>query len=400
MTKQAHFDLVIAGAGILGAACAWQYVQRYPGKLVLVVDKENQPASHQTGRNSGVVHAGVYYPAGSLKARYCRQGLQDTLAFCRQEDIAWLQCGKLIVATDETELARLQQLAVRSQANGLSPQWLDAAELRRREPAIRGKAAIFVEQTAITDYPAITRRMLSKAVSGGAELWFNSELKGISEQPDQVTLRLSDGRQVKAQQFLNCTGLMADRVIRMQGLESDFRILPFRGEYYQLPPKYNQLVNHLIYPVPDPALPFLGVHLTRMIDGTVTVGPNAVLALAREGYSWTDINVKDCWDNMTYKGFWPLAKRYWRSGLNELHQSLRQSEYLKLVQKYCPQISIEDLLPYRHGVRAQAVTDKGELLHDFRFVETQRTLHVGNAPSPAATSAIPIASAVVGKLIG
>lgn len=400
MSKTQQYDLIIAGAGILGAASAWQYLQRRPGSKVLVIDKESQPASHQTGRNSGVVHAGVYYPPGSLKARYCREGLEQTKAFCQQENIAWLQCGKLIVATDSCETSGLEALFLRSHENGLAPQWLDGNELKKREPAVRGEAAIFIKETAITDYPVITRSMLTKFENAGGCIQFNREVNEITEREGNILVTCADGQSVAATQFLNCAGLMADRLIAMQGLKTDFRILPFRGEYYQLPEKYNQIVNRLIYPVPDPQLPFLGVHLTRMIDGSVTAGPNAVLALAREGYSWSDVNLKDCWDSFTYKGFWPLAKRFWRSGFNEFQQSLRKSEYLKRVQKYCPQIQLEDLQPYRHGVRAQAVTESGELLHDFRFVQTPNTLHVGNAPSPAATSAIPIAKAVVEKLLG
>ncbi|GAA0348987.1 L-2-hydroxyglutarate oxidase [Bowmanella denitrificans] len=391
------YDLIVVGAGILGAACARHYLQCHPGKKVLIIEKESAPARHQTGRNSGVVHAGVYYAPGSLKAQYCREGLSETLAFCQAEDIPLLQCGKLIVATDSQEEIRLQALYQRSQDNGLHPQWMNANALRQTEQAISGRAAILVRDTAITDYTAITRRLLEKAIKAGAEIEYSAQVSDIHETAHEVQVSLHDGRRLLAEKLLNCAGLMADRLIQMQGLSTDFRILPFRGEYYRLPDKYNALVKHLIYPVPDPQLPFLGVHLTRMIDGSVTVGPNAVLALAREGYSWTHINVKDCWENLSYKGFWPLARQYWQSGLSEVRHSLFKSQYLKLVQKYCPQIQQHDLLPYRHGVRAQAVTESGELLHDFRFVHSERTLHVGNAPSPAATSAMPIARAVVSE---
>ncbi|ALS98568.1 L-2-hydroxyglutarate oxidase [Lacimicrobium alkaliphilum] len=397
MTKSRSYHLIIAGAGILGAACAREYLSRYPSHRVLIVEKEADAARHQTGRNSGVIHAGVYYQPGSLKARYCREGLEQTLSFCRQYQVPFLQCGKLIVATNESQQSGLETLFQRCQDNDLNPQRLSARRLRELEPAITGTAAMGVAQTGITDYAALTRVMLALAMDAGAEVVFNHQISAVSETGSGVRVQ-AGGKCYVAEKLINCCGLYADHLIRLQGIETDFQIIPFRGEYFRLPEKYNQLVRHLIYPVPDPALPFLGVHLTRMIDGSVTVGPNAVLAMAREGYGWDQFNIREMGQMLGFSGCWPLLKRYWHSGLRELYGSLNKGAYLRRVQAYCPQIRRADLLPYRSGVRAQAVTDKGELLHDFKFIQTECTLHLGNAPSPAATSAIPIARAVIDKL--
>lgn len=391
------FDLIIVGAGILGAATAREYLLRYPGHRVLVLEKESQPASHQTGRNSGVIHAGVYYPPGSLKAQYCKEGLARTVAFCQEHDIPYLQCGKLIVATNPLEEERLLALFTRCQDNGLSPHFVDKTALKAMEPNIVGQAAILVKQTGIVDYARITRVLLQHATSLGAQVIFNAKVCAI-EETDSAMLVVTQEGQYQGAQLVNCAGLMADRLIRMQGIDTDFKIVPFRGEYYRLAAHHNQIVQHLIYPVPDPALPFLGVHLTRMIDGSVTVGPNAVLALSKEGYDWSCVRVTDLLELCAFRGFWALLWRYRQSGLAELGNSLLKSRYLAQIRKYCPQITMADLLPYRSGVRAQAVNAKGELLHDFVFVETPRSLHLGNAPSPAATSAMPIAEAIVSKL--
>ncbi|MDF2177675.1 L-2-hydroxyglutarate oxidase [Aliiglaciecola sp. CAU 1673] len=396
---QRPYQLVIVGAGILGAATAREYLQRHPGHRVLVIEKEGEPASHQTGRNSGVIHAGVYYPPGSLKARYCKEGLEQTIAFCQDHNIPYLQCGKLIVATNPLEEERLGALFGRCQENGLDPQYLHATALKTAEPNIEGRAAILVRQTGIVDYARITRTMLGQAQSMGAEVQYKARVMALNETEHEMRIDTPHGS-YRAERLVNCAGLMADRLIRLQGIATDFQIVPFRGEYYRLPSRFNQIVNHLIYPVPDPALPFLGVHLTPIIDGSVTVGPNAVLALAREGYDWSSINPADLLELCSFSGFWSLLWRYRQSGTLELGNSLFKSRYLAQVRKYCPQIGIDDLLPHRSGVRAQAVTASGELMHDFAFVQTARSLHLGNAPSPAATSAIPIARAIVDKLDG
>ncbi|GGD53245.1 L-2-hydroxyglutarate oxidase [Lacimicrobium alkaliphilum] len=397
MNGSKHFHLIIAGAGIIGAATAREYLLRYPSHRVLVVEKESQPAKHQSGRNSGVIHAGVYYQPASLKAKYCREGLEQTLSFCRRHQLPYLQCGKLIVATSAEQKQRLETLYRQCLDNDLNPQMLSAKELRKKEPAITGQAAMHVAQTGITDYALLTRTMLFQAAESGAEIVFNSEVSAITETGSGVSV-LAGNQQYQAEKFINCSGLYADQLIRLQGIKTDFQIIPFRGEYFRLADKHNQLIRHLIYPVPDPALPFLGVHLTRMIDGGITLGPNAVLAMAKEGYSRSKVDIQELKQILTFRGCWLLLKRYWRSGLLELYSSINKQAYLRRVQAYCPEIRRADLLPYRSGVRAQAVNLKGELVHDFKFVQTDFTLHLGNAPSPAATSAMPIARAIVDKL--
>lgn len=392
------FDIVIIGAGIIGAATASKLIQRFGQRKILLLEKEDGAARHQTGRNSGVIHAGVYYQPDSLKAKYCRQGLAETIQFCQQYQLPYLQCGKLIVATNELEVSRLAALYQRSQDNHLSVSMLNGAQLKQQEPNISGIEAMYVKETGITDYTAITNKMIELFVAAGGRIAFSSAIKNIEESDVGCTLRLGSGETVVTDLLINCSGLHSDRVIKQVGLEVDFTIVPFRGEYYRLPKQFNSVVNHLIYPVPDPSLPFLGVHLTRMIDGSVTVGPNAVLAFAREGYHFNDVNLQDLFETMTYQGFWRLMAKHMTNGIREMKNSLYKPGYLQLVQKYCPQIKSQHLLPYRSGVRAQAVDKEGNLIHDFKFVESAKTLHVGNAPSPAATSALPIADEIIRRV--
>lgn len=391
------YDVLIIGAGILGAATAWQLLLQYPNKRVLVVEKESCAAAHQTGRNSGVIHAGVYYQPGSLKATYCRQGLQATMAFCQQYGLPFRQCGKLLVATNTLELERMHSLYLRCQLNQLEPEFLSQKQLHKLEPNIRGIGAIKVPQSGIVDYANITRTMLSEFERLGGKVAYGQTVTGLEEQARRVHITTSS-LTVDCQQLISCAGLMADRMIKLQGLITDFKIIAFRGEYFQLPNRLKQVVQHLIYPIPDPALPFLGVHLTPMIGGEITVGPNAVLALARENYGKLAINPRDMVDMLGFAGFWALLHKQRSSALVELKNSLFKGQYLALVQKYCPGINKSDLLPHPTGIRAQAVTIKGELIHDFKFVQTPHTLHVANAPSPAATSAIPIAKHIIDKL--
>lgn len=391
-----QFDIAIIGGGIVGAATALQLLQAYPKKRIVLLEKEASAARHQTGRNSGVIHAGVYYQPGSLKAKYCREGLQRTIRYCSQHNLPYLQCGKMIVATNDIEAQRMQALFNRCQENQLSPEMLDADQLVKREPNVSGVGAIWVQDTGIVDYIKLTAHFLAQFTHLGGEVLYSREVTGLTEQAASIDITTSQGR-IQSEFLVNCGGLQSDRLATLLGLELDFEIIPFRGEYYLLPPHHNDVVNHLIYPVPDPALPFLGVHLTRMIDGTVTVGPNAVLALGREAYAKTDVNFKDLAQMFTFPGMFPMLKNNLSSGINELKNSIFKQGYLKLVQKYCPQIQLADLLPYRSGIRAQAVGKDGALIHDFKFVNSQRSLHVGNAPSPAATSALPIADAIVAQ---
>jgi L-2-hydroxyglutarate oxidase len=391
------YDYIVIGAGIVGLSTARQLQQEYPGCSVLVLEKEPGPARHQTGHNSGVIHAGVYYQPGSLKARFCREGNLATKAFCAEHGIDYDQCGKLLVATDEQELQRMQELIVRCKANGIANEVLDGRQLKEVEPNITGLGAVLVPSTSIVSFSEITEKIAELFVADGGEIRFNSEVQALDEQAGQVTVTTVTGT-VRSRFLIVCAGLMADRLVAMLGIRPQFRIIPFRGDYYQLAAEHNRIVNHLIYPIPDPDLPFLGVHLTRMIDGSVTVGPNAVLAFKREGYRKTDFSLRDSWEALTYPGLLKVLMRNFRVSLLELKNGLHKKGYLELVRKYCPTLQSKDLHPYPSGVRAQAVTRRGELVHDFLFVDSPRTLSVCNAPSPAATSALPIGRYIVAKV--
>jgi L-2-hydroxyglutarate oxidase len=391
------YDFVIIGGGIVGMSTAMQMASEYPDANILLLEKESGPAQHQTGHNSGVIHAGVYYTPGSLKAKFCLEGNRATKAFCDHHGIRYDACGKLLVATNEIEMERMKALWKRTEANGLERIWLSAAALHEREPNIVGLGGIFVPSSGIVNYAEITRQMAAEFTKAGGVIRYDTEVTAIDECATEVVVTTSTGV-YQAGFLISCSGLMADRIVRMLGLEPDFQICPFRGEYYLLPQKHNQKVNHLIYPIPDPSMPFLGVHLTRMIDGTVTVGPNAVLALKREGYKKTDFSLVDMFEIFTSSGVLKVLKANLKPGLIEMRNSLFKRGYLKQVQKYCPSINKADLLPYPAGVRAQAVSRSGKLIDDFLFVNTHRSLNVCNAPSPAATSAIPIGAYIVGKV--
>lgn len=397
------YDYIIVGGGIVGVSTAWQLKQRQPDKSILLLEKEDDYSKHQTGHNSGVIHAGIYYAPGSLKAEFCRRGVEETISFCQQHDIPYEQCGKLLVATNEQEYQRMEALFERSEQNGLDVEWLSAEQLKIREPNITGIGGLLVKTTGIVNYQRVTQKMAEAFISLGGEARLQHEVTGLNETVDQidVTAKTSTGDASFSTRYLiTCSGLMADRTTKMLGIETDFQIIPFRGEYYQLPAKHNNIVNHLIYPIPDPDLPFLGVHLTRMIDGSVTVGPNAVQGWKREGYGKINISLRDIWDMVRFAGFWKVLSEHWKTGLIETKNSWYKPGYLKQVQKYCPQLTVEDLKPYPAGIRAQAVMKDGSLVHDFLFAESARSLHVCNAPSPAATSAIPIGGYICEQVLG
>lgn len=398
-TRVPRYDVIVIGGGILGMSTAWQMRNRRPDLSILLLEKEAGPALHQTGRNSGVIHAGVYYAPGSLKAHYCRQGNAATKEFCRENDIPFEQCGKLIVATDEPELERMQALAGRCTENGIEIEVLDQARLSQREPSITGAGALFVPPTGIVDFARVATRMGELFEKAGGEVRFGTQVVSVQESSERVAVTTTDGN-FEARYLVACTGLQADRLATMIGLKPDFRIVPFRGEYFRLHERHNEIVRHLIYPVPDPALPFLGVHLTRMIDGSVTVGPNAVLAFKREGYRKSDFSFSDTLAALAYPGTIKVLARHFKAGLSELRDSISRKGYLQRVQKYCPSLRVEDLLDYPAGVRAQVISRSGEIVDDFLFMNTDRSLVVCNAPSPAATSAIPIGAHVVEKLHG
>ena len=393
-------DFTIIGGGIVGAAVALELKQRHPDAGVRLIEKEPRVASHQTGRNSGVIHAGIYYEPGSLKARFCREGVDATIRFCDANGIPYEQCGKLIVATNELEQQRLLALYDRANTNQLDVELLDNAQLTEAEPNIVGTGAIFAKTSGIVSYRAIAEAMIERFRQAGGNVTLGQKAIAIDEDDNRVLVRLSNGELVPTRRLIVCGGLMADRLAKLQGLDIDFRIVPYRGEYYRLPKDKNDIVRHLIYPVPDPSLPFLGVHLTRMIDGSVTVGPSALQGWKREGYGRINFSLRDTLDQLTFPGFWRVTGRFLGTGLRELRNACWKPSYLKQVQKYCPSLRLSDLKPYPAGVRAQAVSRDGRLIHDFLFAESASTLHVCNAPSPAATSAIPIARHVCDKLEG
>ncbi|MNZ46030.1 L-2-hydroxyglutarate oxidase LhgO [compost metagenome] len=391
------YDFIIIGGGIIGMSTAMQLLRAYPDSRMLLLEKESAPARHQTGHNSGVIHAGVYYTPGSLKARFCLAGNRATKAFCTEHGIRFDECGKLLVATNELEMQRMQALWERTEANGLQREWLSAGELREREPNITGIGGIFVPSSGIVSYAEVTAAMAREFQMRGGEIRYGAEVVGLDERPTEMLVKTSVG-EFTSRFMVSCSGLMADRVVRMLGLDPGFSICPFRGEYYLLPAEHNRIVNHLIYPIPDPSMPFLGVHLTRMIDGTVTVGPNAVLALKREGYRKRDISLSDTFAMLTDPGILKVLKNNLRPGLVEMRNSLFKRGYLQEVRKYCPSIELKDLKPYPAGVRAQAVSREGKLIEDFLFRNTRRSVNVCNAPSPAATSAIPIGAYIIEQI--
>ncbi|EKO3380534.1 L-2-hydroxyglutarate oxidase [Vibrio fluvialis] len=396
-----HFDYVIVGGGIVGVSTAWQLKQQYPDKSILLVEKEAGFSRHQTGHNSGVIHAGVYYAPGSLKADFCKRGVERTLSFCAKHDIPVENCGKLLVATNEVEFERMQALFERCLQNELDVELLDVAQLKLAEPNITGLGAIYVKATSIVNYRLVTEKMAEEFKALGGEVCLSTEVVGLNETEQEISVqcRYKGSPITFHSQFLvSCSGLMADRMTKMLGLATDFQIIPYRGEYYRLAPKHNQVVKHLIYPIPDPELPFLGVHLTRMIDGSVTVGPNAVQGFKREGYGKVNISVRDVWEMLSFSGFWKVTAKNLKTGLVEMKNSLWKPGYLQLVRKYCPSIELADLQPYPAGIRAQAVLSDGTLVHDFLFAESPRSLHVCNAPSPAATSAMPIGEYICQKI--
>jgi L-2-hydroxyglutarate oxidase len=392
------FDYIIVGGGIVGLATAMALQERVPGCSILQLEKENHVAAHQTGHNSGVIHAGVYYQPGSLKAKLCKEGAQATKDFCAANGIPVENCGKLIVATNEAEMERMVALEKRAIENGIDFDRVSQGEMRELEPAVTGLGALRVKETAIVDYKAVCRAMAQQIRDRGGELKLGVEVTAITEATDHVTVT-AGGESYVGSKLITCAGLQSDRIVRMAGLETDFRIVPFRGEYFTLPASKSQIVSHLIYPVPDPDLPFLGIHLTRMIDGSMTVGPNAVLGFSREGYEKGSVKLSDIGSMITFPGFWKMARENLSSGIIEFRNSIFRRHYLEQCRKYCPELTLADLGKPGAGIRAQAVMDDGSLVQDFLFKQSARTLHVCNAPSPAATSAIPIGRMIVDRVL-
>lgn len=394
----ATYDVCVVGGGIVGLATAMAYLARHRGARLVLLEKESALATHQTGHNSGVIHSGIYYAPGSLKAGLCKRGERATKAFCAEHGIPVDTCGKTLVATSALEAERMAALAARATENGIAFERLDAAELRRREPNVAGLAALFVPATAIVDYRRVCAAMARVIEAAGGEIVLGTRVGTIRETRDGVDVSAGD-RRLSTQRLVACAGLQSDRLARLAGLRIAHQIVPFRGEYYRLPDEKRDVVRSLIYPIPDPELPFLGVHLTRTIDGGVTVGPNAVLGFAREGYPRLSMSARDVAQYLLFPGLWKVLARHRASVRAELAGSLRKSVYLRECRKYCPSLEERDLLPHPAGIRAQAVMRDGTLVHDFLFVESARMLHVCNAPSPAATSAIPIGEMIVDRLM-
>ncbi|MEW6122241.1 MAG: L-2-hydroxyglutarate oxidase [Pseudomonadota bacterium] len=392
------YDFIIIGGGIVGLSTAMQLAERRAGAAILVLEKESGLARHQTGHNSGVIHAGIYYAPGSFKAELCRKGEAATKAFCTAHDIPFEVCGKTLVATSDGEVARMNALYERAVANNVPLERLDAAELKRREPRITGRAGLFAPMTGIVDYKQVCAAMGREIVAAGGVIRLGAAVSAIRESGEAVEV-VAGGTAYSTRKLVVCAGLQSDRLARLAGLPIRHRIIPFRGEYFRLKPHLNDVVRTLIYPIPDPTLPFLGIHLTRMIDGSVTVGPNAVLGLAREGYPKLSLNLRDMTDTLTFPGFWRTLSQHPGATLKEARNSLFKSGYLEECRKYCPELALDDLGPCEAGIRAQAVLADGTLVHDFLFLETDRMLHVCNAPSPAATSAIPIGAMIAEKVL-
>nr|WP_237531960.1 L-2-hydroxyglutarate oxidase [Streptomyces sp. SID8352] len=386
---------MVIGGGIVGLSTAYAISRAAPGTGVIVLEKEPGPARHQTGRNSGVVHSGVYYRPGSLKARYAVRGAAEMMKFCAEYGIAHEVTGKLIVATERSELPRLHALVQRGRENGIPVRELGPAQIAAYEPEVRGLAAIHVGTTGVCDYRAVARQL---AAASGAELRTGEEVVRVDRRPGLgVAVRTRGGTVLRARVLVNCAGLHCDEVARLTGDEPGMRILPFRGEYYEL--ARPELVRGLVYPVPDPAFPFLGVHLTRGIDGGVHIGPNAVPALAREGYGWGIVRPRELASTLTWPGTWRMAGRHWRYGAGELRRSLSRTAFATAVRRLLPGVKDEDLVRAASGVRAQAVLADGTLVDDFLIREGPRTVHVLNAPSPAATAALPIGRATAARAL-
>ena len=402
MPTTVTYDVAVVGGGIVGCATALALCAAHPGLKLVLLEKEGRLAAHQTGHNSGVIHAGLYYRPGSLKAQNCTAGREALYALCAEHDLPCERCGKVVVAVDERELPALDELERRGRANGLSGlERLDAAQVRSREPQAAALAGLFVPQTGIVDYTRVTETLAELVRRQGGVIQLGTQVRAGRLTADGLNLFTSVG-DVRTRFLVNCAGLHCDRVARACGVDPGVRIVPFRGEYYQVRAERRDLVRHLLYPVPDATLPFLGVHFTRMVDGTLEAGPNAVLAWKREGYRWHDISAADLLDTLAFPGFWRLAGRFWRTGLAEYRRSFSRRAFVTSLQRLVPAVTAADVTRGGAGVRAQAVDRDGRLVDDFRIVTGERMVHVLNAPSPAATAALSIGrtiAAAVDKLL-
>lgn len=388
------YDYVIIGGGIVGLSSAYHLLQLNPKLRVAIVEKEGTVAAHQTGHNSGVIHSGIYYKPGSLKAQNCINGYNLLIDFCRTHNIQFDLCGKLIVAVDNTELTELEKLYQRGKENGLSEiKYVAKEQIADYEPHLTGVKAIHVPYTGIIDYTEVCEKLAELIQNAGGKIFLNNAVTKIhSDETISTVETISNSFDTK--KIINCAGLYCDKVAEMAGEDTDTRIIPFRGEYYMLRPEKRNLVNNLIYPVPDPNFPFLGVHFTRMIDGNVEAGPNAVFAFKREGYHKSDVDLVEMFESLTWPGFQKVAAKYWKTGLGEFYRSFSKSAFTKALQRLIPDVQVDDLLPAESGVRAQACDRTGGLLDDFKIIEKPNAIHVLNAPSPAATSSLSIGKTI------
>lgn len=387
-------DVVILGGGIIGLATAWRFLQRHPHTKLVVLEKESQLAAHQTGRNSGVIHSGIYYKPGSLRAINCRQGKLALQEFCREHGVPHDICGKVIVAVDQKELLALKNIFERGQKNGVDCALIGPDRLAELEPHCRGVQAIHVPEAGIVNYRRVTEKLAELVQRMGGRVVVNAKAIGIKHDANLVFIETTAGEFI-GKSLVNCTGLHSDRIAKMAGSKPEAKIVPFRGEYYELKPEAEHLCRNLIYPVPDPNFPFLGVHFTRMIDGGVECGPNAVLAFAREGYRKLDLNLGDLAESLSYPGFLKMAWKYWPMGFGEMWRSVSKRAFVRALQRLVPEISEERLVPGRAGVRAQALGRDGSLVDDFLISRDGNVVNVLNAPSPAATSSLNIGAMIV-----
>ena len=392
------FDLIVVGGGIVGAATAYQYRQRNPSARIAILEKEARPAAHQTGRNSGVIHSGLYYKPGSLKAQTCLSGYAQLLDFCAENAVAHEVCGKIVVATDAQEAQRLRGLADRGTENGLQGlRFVDADQAREIEPHIQAYEALWVPQTGIVDYVGMTEKLLERATDGHGSVRLNCRVHGLKRSGSISHVETSEGT-YEAPHVVVCAGLQSDRMAAKDGVRNGIRIVPFRGDYYDLTPEAAHKVRHLVYPVPDPEFPFLGVHFTRMVEGGVECGPNAVFSFAREGYSKTAFDAKDSTSALGFGGTWRLFAKHWRYGLGEYERAFSKLKFLTALQKMMPGLQMEDIVPGRAGIRAQALDQAGKLVDDFVIERGEAAVHVINAPSPAATASLAIGEEILRRL--
>lgn len=389
------YDLIIIGGGILGLATALEVTRRYPKIRLGVVEKEPRLAAHQTGHNSGVIHSGIYYKPGSLKARTCVRGGRLLTEFCDRYDIPYERCGKVVVATSEDELPRLAELHRRGAANGVEDlEMIGPERLRELEPHVAGIRALYVPATGIIDFVRVTEKYAELVQRSGGDVRCAHHVHNVVSGDGRLVLETSQGA-LHARAVINCGGLQCDRLAGMAGARPELQIVPFRGEYYTVARQKHFLVRNLIYPVPDPAFPFLGVHFTRTVHGEMEAGPNAVLAFAREGYRWSDVVTRDVWETVRFSGFQTIARKYWRTGVGEIYRSLNKTAFLRALQRLLPELGAGDLLPGGSGVRAQAITATGALVDDFVITDSPRAIHVLNAPSPGATASLAIGQQIV-----